>query len=84
MRLPSRIAGPLVAVALCLSVDCAQALPSATGEAASSSDRPSAARGEAPPGRGACALKPGDYNRTLMVQGKKREYVLHVPKSAPG
>lgn len=84
MRLPSRIAGPLVALALCLSADCAHAVPSATDEAASSSDRPSAARGEAPPGRGACALKPGDYNRTIMVQGKKRDYVLHVPKSAPG
>ena len=91
MRLPSRIAGPLVAMALCLSADCAQAIPSATAEAASPSDRPAsaradapAARGEAPAGRGACALKPGDYNRTITVQGKKREYVLHVPRSAPG
>ena len=84
MRLPSAIAGPLVAMALCLSAHCAHAVPSATDEAAPPSDRPAAARGDAPAGRGACTLKPGDSNRTIVVQGKKREYVLHVPKSPPG
>ncbi len=83
MRLQPRMTGPLVAIALCLFTDCA-AGPPTTDDASSPSDRPSAARGDAPAGRGACALKEGDSNRTIMVQGKKREYVLHVPKSPPG
>jgi polyhydroxybutyrate depolymerase len=74
----------LLAVALFLFAVCASARPSAPGDAPSASDGPSAARGDSAAARGECALKPGDQNRTIMVMGKKREYVLHVPKSGAG
>ena len=84
MRLPSRIAGPLLAVALFLFAVCAYARPSAPGDAPPAPGRPAAARGDSPAARGDCALKPGDHNRTIMVKGKSREYVLHVPRSGAG
>jgi len=81
LRLPSILAGPILVVVLFLFAVCATAGPSAPGEG----DR-SAARGDAAGARrGDCAtLKPGDYNRTIMVQGKSREYVLHVPAAGAG
>lgn len=37
-----------------------------------------------PPACPATVLAPGDYNKAITISGKKREYILHVPKSYLG